>query len=59
MAVYQFLLQEGIAANRISYKGFGSKVPVISDAAIAALTTEAQKAAAHQKNRRTSYTIMP
>jgi outer membrane protein OmpA-like peptidoglycan-associated protein len=59
MAVYQFLLQEGIAANRISYKGFGSKQPVISDAEIAALNSEAQKAAAHQKNRRTTYTIIP
>jgi len=59
MAVYQFLLEEGIAANRISYKGFGSKQPVVSDAEIAALNTEAQKAAAHQKNRRTTYTIIP
>lgn len=59
MAVYQFLLNEGIAANRLSYKGFGSKVPVITDATIATLTTETQKAAAHQKNRRTTYTIIP
>ncbi len=58
-AVYDFLLKEGIAAERISYKGFGSLKPVITDAQIAALTTDAQKAAAHQKNRRTTYTILP
>lgn len=58
-AVYDFLLKEGIAAERISYKGFGSLKPVITDAQIAALTTDAQKAAAHQKNRRTTYIILP
>ncbi|MEN9742861.1 MAG: hypothetical protein RLZZ65_666 [Bacteroidota bacterium] len=56
-AVYDFLITDGIQANRLSYKGFGSTVPVITDAQIAALPTEAQKAAAHQKNRRTSYTM--
>jgi outer membrane protein OmpA-like peptidoglycan-associated protein len=58
-AVYDFLLKEGIAAERISYRGYGSKNPVITDAQIAALASEAEKAAAHQKNRRTTYTIMP
>lgn len=56
-AVYDFLITDGIQANRLSYKGFGSTVPVITDAQIAALPTEGQKAAAHQKNRRTSYTM--
>jgi outer membrane protein OmpA-like peptidoglycan-associated protein len=58
-AVYDFLLKEGIAAERISYRGYGSKNPVITDAQIAALASDAEKAAAHQKNRRTTYTIMP
>jgi outer membrane protein OmpA-like peptidoglycan-associated protein len=58
-AVYDFLLKEGITAERINYRGFGSLKPVITDVQIAALTTDAQKAAAHQKNRRTTYTIMP
>lgn len=58
-AVYQFLIQEGIDAARLTYKGYGSSQPIVSDAAIAQLSNPAQVAAAHQKNRRTSYKILP
>jgi outer membrane protein OmpA-like peptidoglycan-associated protein len=58
-AVIQFLIQEGIDPARLSYKGYGSSQPIVSDEAIAKLTNPAQIAAAHQKNRRTSYRILP
>jgi len=58
-AVYDFLLLEGIEAARLSFKGYGSSQAIISAAAIANMTTAAEIAAAHQKNRRTSYKILP
>jgi outer membrane protein OmpA-like peptidoglycan-associated protein len=58
-AVFDFLVNEGIAANRLSYKGFGSTQAIISNEAIANLKDPKQIAAAHQKNRRTCYKIVP
>jgi outer membrane protein OmpA-like peptidoglycan-associated protein len=58
-AVYEFLLLEGIAANRLTFKGYGSTQPIVSNAAIANLSEAAQIEAAHQKNRRTCYKIVP
>jgi outer membrane protein OmpA-like peptidoglycan-associated protein len=58
-AVYQFLIQEGIDPARLSFKGYGSSQPIVSDTAIAQLANPAEIAAAHQKNRRTSYKILP
>jgi len=58
-AVYDFLLLEGIEAARLSFKGYGSSQAIISAAAIANMTSAAEIAAAHQKNRRTSYKILP
>ena len=58
-AVYQFLIQEGIDPARLSFKGYGSSQPIVSDTAIAQLANPADIAAAHQKNRRTSYKILP
>jgi outer membrane protein OmpA-like peptidoglycan-associated protein len=58
-AVFDFLINEGIAANRLSYKGYGSTQAIISNEAIANLKDPKQIAAAHQKNRRTCYKIVP
>ena len=58
-AVFDFLVNEGIAANRLSYKGYGSTQAIISNEAIANLKDPKQIAAAHQKNRRTCYKIVP
>jgi outer membrane protein OmpA-like peptidoglycan-associated protein/Tol biopolymer transport system component len=58
-AVADFLVQEGIAAERLTYKGYGSGQPLITDAQIAQLKNTSEIAAAHQKNRRTSYKILP
>jgi outer membrane protein OmpA-like peptidoglycan-associated protein len=57
--VYEYLIQKGIKADRLSFKGYGETQTLISDEEIAKMTTEAEKEAAHQKNRRTVYKIMP
>jgi outer membrane protein OmpA-like peptidoglycan-associated protein/tetratricopeptide (TPR) repeat protein len=57
--VYDYLIANGISDTRLTYKGFGSITPIISDAEIAKLSSEIEKEQAHQKNRRTVYTILP
>ncbi|MFN5910798.1 MAG: OmpA family protein, partial [Bacteroidota bacterium] len=54
-AVYDYLVNKGIRAERLAFKGFGETKPVVSDADIAKLATEKEKEAAHQSNRRTEY----
>lgn len=46
-AVYDFLISEGIAADRLSYKGYGDSKPIADNA-----TAEGR-----QQNRRTEFTI--
>ncbi len=57
-AVYEYLIANGINADRLSYKGYGETVNIYSDEQIAKMTTEKEKEAAHQANRRTEYKIM-
>lgn len=57
-SVMDFLITQGIDAKRLSSKGFGESKPVISDEAIAKMTSEAAKEKAHQENRRTEYTVI-
>ncbi|PWH86200.1 OmpA family protein [Brumimicrobium oceani] len=57
-AVYDFLISEGIEANRLSYKGYGESQPINSDEEISSLSTETEREAAHQENRRTEYRIV-
>ncbi|MDZ7846643.1 MAG: OmpA family protein [Owenweeksia sp.] len=47
-AVYDYLVEQGIAANRLSYEGFGDTKPVASN------DTEAGRA----QNRRTEIRIV-
>lgn len=54
-SVVAYLVQQGIAASRLTAKGYGESMPVISDAEIAALKTPQEQDKAHQKNRRTEY----
>ena len=58
-AVADFLIQEGIDPKRLTFIGYGSSKPIVTDAAIAKLTDPKAIEAAHQKNRRTSYKINP
>ncbi len=57
-AVYDYVVAKGIDAKRISYKGYGETKPVITDVEISKLSTESEKEAAHQSNRRTEYKII-
>jgi hypothetical protein len=57
--VYDYLIANGVITNRLSYKGFGSTQPIYSDEAISKISSDIEKEQAHQKNRRTVYTILP
>lgn len=57
-AVYDYLVEKGIPSARLSFKGYGSRVNVITDAEINKLTDPKAIEAAHQKNRRTEYKIL-
>jgi outer membrane protein OmpA-like peptidoglycan-associated protein len=56
-SVYEYLINKGIAKERLTYKGYGETQPVVTDEEIAAMKTDKEKKAAHQKNRRTVYKI--
>ena len=58
-AVLDYLVQCGIPASRLSFKGYGSSQTIVSDDEIEKLTKNEEKEAAHQKNRRTVYKIIP
>lgn len=57
-AVYDYLIKQGIAAARLTYKGYGETQTIVSDEAIAKLPTEKAREKAHQENRRTVYKII-
>jgi peptidoglycan-associated lipoprotein len=54
----EYLSSKGIPAERMVAKGYGETRLRISDKQIAALATEEEKEAAHQKNRRTEFTVL-
>ncbi|MBK6524284.1 MAG: OmpA family protein [Crocinitomicaceae bacterium] len=56
-AVYEYLISKGIPKERMTYKGYGETQPVVTDEEIEKMTTDKEKKAAHQKNRRTVYKI--
>ncbi len=53
-----YLVKNGIAADRLVSKGYGESIPVVTDAEIAKLKFEEDKEAAHQENRRTEFKIL-
>ena len=57
-SVYEFLVSNGIDANRLSYRGYGSTQTIISDIEIEKMLSNEEKEKAHQKNRRTVYKII-
>ena len=57
-AVYEYVLSKGIAAERLSYKGYGETKPVYTDEQISKLSTSKEQVNAHQANRRTEYKII-
>lgn len=58
-AVVDYLISQGIAANRLVAKGYGETQPVVSDEQIAGIKDTKEQEKAHQKNRRTEYKIIP
>jgi outer membrane protein OmpA-like peptidoglycan-associated protein len=56
--VVDYLISKGIAGDRMVAKGYGENRPLISDKEIAALATEEEKEAAHQKNRRSEFKVL-
>jgi outer membrane protein OmpA-like peptidoglycan-associated protein len=57
-SVYNYVVQKGVDASRMTYKGYGETKPVISDEEISKLGSEKEKEEAHQSNRRTEYRII-
>lgn len=57
-AVKEYLQSQGIAASRLTSKGYGSSKPINTDAQIAKLASNEEKEAAHQQNRRVEYRII-
>lgn len=57
-SVVNYLITKGINRDRITAKGYGESKPIYSDEQIARLSTEKEKEAAHQANRRTEYRIL-
>ncbi|MFT6500927.1 MAG: outer membrane protein OmpA-like peptidoglycan-associated protein [Crocinitomicaceae bacterium] len=57
-AVYSYLISKEVPAERMTYKGYGSTVPIITMAEIELLSTDKAKEKAHQANRRTEYKIL-
>src|SRR5690606_27658791 len=57
-SVVEYLIGQGIDANRLVAKGYGESQPKINDDEINKMATEGEKEAAHQENRRTEYKIL-
>ena len=57
-SVYDYIVSRGISAERLTYKGYGETVNINTDEMISNLTSEKEKEAAHQENRRTEYKII-
>ncbi len=53
-----YLQSKGIPAERMVARGYGESRLRITDAQIARMSTEEEKEAAHQKNRRTEFTVL-
>jgi outer membrane protein OmpA-like peptidoglycan-associated protein len=57
-AVVDYLIAHGIDASRLTYAGYGETKTLISDEAIAKMTSSSEKEEAHQQNRRTEFKIL-
>jgi outer membrane protein OmpA-like peptidoglycan-associated protein/tetratricopeptide (TPR) repeat protein len=54
----QYLISQGIAADRILAKGYGESKVIMTDAQIAKMKTSTEKEAGHQQNRRTEFLVV-
>lgn len=58
-SVLDYLVSVGIPSTRMTFRGYGSTQPIVSDEEISKKSTQQEKEVAHQKNRRTVYKIIP
>ncbi len=58
-ACVEYLVSKGIPAERMKAVGYGEERLKITDAQIAKLQSNEEKEAAHQKNRRTVFSVLP
>lgn len=54
----QYLIEKGIPADRMIPKGYGEKRLLVNDKEISKMKSEVEKEAAHQKNRRTVFSVI-
>jgi len=57
-SVRDYLINKGVQAERLSFKGYGSSQLIYSDDAIEKMKSEKEKDKAHQANRRTCYKVI-
>ena len=57
-SVRNYLIQQGVVADRLVAKGFGESQPIVSDDVISKLKTSKEQEKAHQSNRRTEYKFL-
>jgi len=57
-SVVDYLVSKGIEEGRLRARGYGESSPTASDAEIAAMPTEEEREAAHQRNRRTTFRVL-
>ncbi|HEX5003395.1 MAG TPA: OmpA family protein [Bacteroidia bacterium] len=57
-SVLDYLVKNGVDKARLSSVGYGESRPRISDDEIAKMATNEEKEAAHQKNRRTEFSVL-
>lgn len=54
----QYLITKGIAKDRLQPKGYGETKLIVTDEEINTMSSEEEKEAGHQKNRRTAFRIL-
>ena len=52
-AVFEFLVAQGVSAERMTFIGYGSSMPIVTNDQIEKISETEEKEAAHQQNRRT------
>jgi len=57
-SVVDYLINAGITASRLEFKGYGEEKLIVSDVEIAKLKTKTDKDEAHQQNRRSEFKIL-
>lgn len=57
-SVVNYLIKNGVAADRLSYKGYGESEPILSDKEISKIKGKRAIEEAHQENRRTAFKIL-